>query len=189
MKSKIFMTLLIFLGLRALSLSQEARIKEDKYLMTGLESSNYKKLEILVEGLPSDARKIGLTRKQIETKCELRLRQAGIIPTDITDPYKGVALCVSISVVNQAFSIRLSLNRLVYFEVMEKFYSKNLVPTWESEILGTHGGKSRLIIDSLDGLLDKFLNEYLKVNQKWEFNSAISLKGIYGSKVLSKNIG
>ncbi len=47
---------------------------------SGLETANYKHVAVVVEGLPADARRIGLTKDRIRTRVELRLRSAGLTP-------------------------------------------------------------------------------------------------------------
>ena len=38
--------------------------------------------------------------------------------------------------------------------------------TWSQGTTGTHGGNAEFIIGGVDALLDEFLNEYLKTNQR-----------------------
>lgn len=47
---------------------------------SGLEVSDYRKLKLHVEPLPTDNEVIGLTQKKLQTACEVRLKRAGIEP-------------------------------------------------------------------------------------------------------------
>lgn len=133
-----------------------------KFSLNGLETSNYKNVSLLIESLTEDAEKIGLTEERIKTKCELRLRQSGLNPSS---DRRFEHLYVNISVVSQALNIRIDFKRPVLFEVGKKRYRK-MASTWCESITGTHGDNPEFIIQSLNELLDMFLNEYLKANSK-----------------------
>ena len=132
---------------------------------TGLETANYKHVAVLVEGLTgADAGSMGLTKDRIQTRVELRLRSAGLIPGKASSKSKTY-LYVLIGVVRKAHSISVRYRRGVSFITGDQQYRKSAT-TWNVASVGTHGGEAAYIINALDKYLDEFLNEYLKVNQK-----------------------
>jgi hypothetical protein len=133
-----------------------------QYSRTGLEANNPKRLDILIEELTKEAYDIGLTTEKLRTKCELRLRQAGIEPIDSLG--SSTYLYLNCNIVGAAYNIFLSLNRRVKFEVGDKTYNKDACSTWTSGTTGTHGWNGNNLIGELDNLLDLFLNDYLKAN-------------------------
>ena len=131
------------------------------YSETGLEW-NSKDIEILVEHLPDNARSIGLTADRIQTKCESRLRQAGLNIVDESS-HLPIFLYVSVNLFGNSFNIDLHFNRIVnYLSGGDKMYWK-YAATWHTSMTGT-SDNAEYILQSLDGQLDKFLNDYLKAN-------------------------
>jgi len=131
---------------------------------SGLETANYKYVTVLVEDVSADARSIGLTRDLIQTRVELRLRSAGLTPSkDITK--NRVFLYVQVNVQRDTFSTSVEYQRLVESPTGNRRY-RYFATTWESASIGTHARSRVYIMNTLDQLLDEFLNEYLKANQK-----------------------
>ncbi len=131
---------------------------------SGLETANYKSVAVLVEDLPAGAGRIGLTKDRIRTRVELRLRSAGLTPGN--DSSKNHALLyVNINVGNGAFSTSVEYNRRVEFTTGNRRYG-SFGTTWTAASTGTHGRDAAYIVNWLDQHLDKFLNAYLKANQK-----------------------
>ena len=160
MKAAILISLLVFLSFQmadAQSQKQEFSVSE-----SGLEAPNYKTVQILIIGNGLD--KIGLTEERIWTECELRLRQANLNPipkAKLPLHYLGI----SVAVADGAFAIQVEFTRPVTFMVDGKEYW-TLGTTWIRNSAGTHGRDPEFIIQSLDGRLDYFLDEYLKANAK-----------------------
>ena len=138
------------------------RSQTPTYSKTGLELDG-KDIQILVESLPNDAKKFGVTEDRIKTKCELRLRLVGLNLVDVWRSPPAV-LYINVSAVGNAFSIDLYFDRTLNFMVGAKEMFKDNVPTWHEDILGTDNGESDYVIQALDVLLDKFLNDLLKAN-------------------------
>ncbi len=131
---------------------------------SGLETAKYKYIFIILERLGSEASNIGLTFDSIYTRVELRLRSAGLTP-DIEGKNDDSYLYVNVFVVGAAYTVAVRYERRVIFTAGDQqyiYYS----PTWESASIGTHARSRVYIMNALDQQLDKFLNEYLKVNQK-----------------------
>ncbi len=132
---------------------------------SGLETANYKSVEVLIESLNTDARSIGLTEDRLRTRVELRLRSAGLTPVNPRFSLELPHLYVNINVIGDAFSILVEYRRQVDFITGNRQY-RYLATTWRYGNAGTHGRDAAYITNALDEVLDKFLNEYLKANQK-----------------------
>ena len=129
---------------------------------TGLESANYKTVDLIIALTGGDTDRIGgLTKDMIQTRVELRLRSVGLTPVSVSHnrPY----LRVQISVQGNSFDIDIEYVRLVTYRIVGKAFSIAAV-TWNKGSIGT-AYDSAIVISSLDRLLDTFLNAYLKANQ------------------------
>ncbi len=128
---------------------------------------DYKKLPILIEEIESNT--LGVTKDSIRTKTELRLRQANIRPSDSAShapPSDEYYLYVNIGLFDGAFVVQLEFQRSATWELPDGNLSRPLhLTTWSAVSFGRYGSSSTFIIEQLDGLLDKFLNAYLKANQ------------------------
>lgn len=172
--SKIYI-LMLTISILCIALSVNAKEKKNNFWSwislyvnakesnNGLESPTRKKLNLLITLSMKDAKGLYLTEERIQTKCELRLREAGINPDE---KFLGEYLAINIDVFKMVYVISIEFLRPVLFSVGETVYKQEIVPTWRTENFGTHGNDPEFIIQSLDSLLDKFLNEYLKVNPK-----------------------
>ena len=139
--------------------------KKSKISLNGLEMSDYKKVRIMIE-IQDKASKIGLTEERVRTRCESRLRQAGLQPVvskDLKDLFDR--LVIRIHVISNAFAVDTRFNRAILFEVEGTPYSM-VAPTWYHSGTGTHSGNPEYIIQVLDQTLDLFLTDYLKANVK-----------------------
>lgn len=139
---------------------------------TGLEADNFREVPVSVLTLPDAVLATGLTREQVQTEVEERLRMAGLDPVAGESRPLGPALGVRISGLANAFGIDLSFMRVVPF-VAETDRSQAAstypvrtvwAPTWSNGITGLHGGKADFIVNALDGQLDAFLEAYLEAN-------------------------
>lgn len=116
-------------------------------------------MDLLVEDLPSDAVDIDLTKERIQTMAESRLRAARLY-----DDAQRIApsLHISINVVGVAFNISVTYWKLVYEPASELFAPAT---TWQLKGSGTHGGDAGYILQGLSEYLDRFVLEYLRVNE------------------------
>jgi len=133
-----------------------------KPCQSGLEVSDYRRLKIFVEDLPASTEVPCLTKDKLQTKCDLRLKQAGIEPVADKDEY----LCVKVELVRGAYAMTLRLVRPVLFKTNKIVYRKPGAGTWRRQIVGLHAGNAQYIFEGLDSLLDDFISEYLKANSK-----------------------
>ncbi len=112
-----------------------------------------------VAELPPDAKRINLTEKAIINSMESRLRSANIFSD------KSVYnLSVGINIVGNAFSINLG-----FFKILRDKHFPELVgiaSSWQTGMTGIHSGRADFILSSISRLVDEFLVEYFRVNEK-----------------------
>lgn len=114
-------------------------------------------VSLVVEHLPSDATAVSLTRERIRTLAESRLRAARL--------FSGPALqylYVNVNVSGPAFSTRIAFNKRVFDPVSRETGS---AATWNAGVTGRHGGNGGYIMQHLSEALDRFVLEYLRVNE------------------------
>ncbi len=127
-------------------------------------------MTLVVETLNDQAKKIGLSMTQVETAARSRLRAARMYSEE-----RGVGwFYVQILVVKWAFAINIK-----YFKLLKDQASGhlNFAPTWSSGSAGMHGNDGTYIFSSLGRHIDKFIDEYLRVNESacqtsWKGSSA-----------------
>lgn len=139
----------------------QSQLDFDRISKSGLEVSNYKSLGLLIESLPEYAKKMGLMKENIQTRCELQLRQAGIRPTPEKDEY----LYVNIALTDESYNISLSLERPVYFKANGMVHITT-GSTWVYGAIGSYGNRAEYLLKSIEKVIAVFINEYLKNNQK-----------------------
>lgn len=101
----------------------------------------------------------GLSEESIETAVNSRLRSARIY----TSTLSGNALLVSIQVVGAAFSVDVALLKSVYDSHSgESFFTA----TWRADATGTHGRDAQYIRGAVAEYMDRFVDEYLRVNEQ-----------------------
>lgn len=118
-------------------------------------------LELVVESLHPSAADIRLTEGDIITTVRSRLRGARIYTaknTRLGDLY----LYVNIAVVGLAFSISVQLKQTVLNPVLDTY---GTATTWSTGSIGTHGTDAGYILQSLGQHADRFVDEYLAVNE------------------------
>lgn len=112
---------------------------------------------IVVESLPTEAARIGLTTQSLRTALESRLRAARLY-----DEIPYSYLYLNVNLVGAAFNISLEYNRRIC-------HSGDLcghATTWSVSSVGTHGkGNAGFIRTAISEHMDSFLVEYLKVNE------------------------
>lgn len=116
---------------------------------TGLECVGYDSLRVVII-FEDSTRTSGLSESRIETKVQLRLRQAGIRPVQENTE----VLTIDVTVVADIFHVVLSFNRIV-----------NYATTWTYGGCGSAGRNFEYVLQGLDQFMDVFLNDYLAANQ------------------------
>ncbi|MCY3536197.1 MAG: hypothetical protein F4162_03245 [Synechococcus sp. SB0676_bin_10] len=100
------------------------------------------------------------TQDAVRRAVTSRLRSARLF----NDQEEDLFLHVHVHVVGPAFSIGVELNK----RLTDELYSglSFLAPSWQTSSTGTSGNGSSYIISSLGQALDRFIDEYLRVNEK-----------------------
>ena len=109
-------------------------------------------------GLGDDAEKISLSKEAIETAIRSRMRAARIY----SENTKNIFLYVNVIIVGNAFNITAELRKVATDQA-----SSNIgwAATWDIGLTGTHGNNANFIISSVAQVTDKFIDEYLRVNE------------------------
>ena len=127
-----------------------------------------KGVKVIVEALPTDAERNGLTKSAIQTDIELKLRQAGIpvLNTGDADLFVSVSILADRDIAIWPFMITVGLGQDGAL-VRDSSISLPLVVTWEVSSFG-HVGKQNLrsVRDNVKDHVDSFINAYLVMNPK-----------------------
>ena len=115
-------------------------------------------MALVVENLPDDAADIGLTRERIQTIAESRLRAARLYDVDVLSPY----LHIHVRVLSRSFSIEIAFKKRL-FDAESTYFG--VATTWNRSGLGTHGGAASYVLQHLSEFLDRFILDYLRVNE------------------------
>ncbi len=126
---------------------------------TGVELPKGAPIPVLVEHVPPDAEKFGLTREYIRTQVDLRLRRNGLTPKESTN--EDYYVYINVNVVGPAFSWRVGFTRVVYYRVEGKWY-RGGADTYSKGGMGTHARGREFIMDSVLAGLDTLCNEIHK---------------------------
>ena len=128
---------------------------------------NCKDLSVAV--FVKDNSKLGITKEEIRTKVELRLRQANIRPREDMGSsekmYDIPSLQVSVITVDSAFNVDIDFVRYVTWALPNGEITGYWHPTWKNGWTGIHLHDRAYLLSQIDDLMDSFLNAYLKANQ------------------------
>ncbi len=116
-----------------------------------------------------EASKIRLTRLRVRTMAESRLRAARIYNglTEAGAPVGAPALSVRVDTLDDGppvVSFGVSLVKDLDDPVTGLRWG---VHTWERSHYGVHGGDAGFVMQALSETLDRFILEYLRVNEAW----------------------
>ncbi len=115
---------------------------------------------LVVEDLNKEAADIGLTQKRIQTTVESRLRGGRIYLDGYAD---DIYLYVQVTVVGRAFSVLFQFNKAMTDPLSGEI---GRPITWQDSGVGTTGGDAGYILQGVGELADRFVTEYLRVNEK-----------------------
>ena len=113
-------------------------------------------INLVVEYLSEDAKKIGLTRETIINSVESRLRSARIYNKNGLE-----FLYVKVSVGRNAYSYDTEFRKWAI-----SYGESGKAITWSIGGSGTHGGNAGYILPLISQSIDRFIVEYLRVNEK-----------------------
>ena len=118
-------------------------------------------MRLVVADLPSDAKEIGLNRDRLRFAAESRLRSARL-HTDSRAESASALLSIRAGVLGMSFYVQLGYAKMVSDHASGR---EGLAETWNAGGYGTHGKDAGYILQALSGYLDRFLAEYLRVNE------------------------
>ena len=120
-------------------------------------------MRLVVEDLPGGAADIDLTEERVQTLAKNRLRAARLYNEAAhLYLYVRVGVLVSENLHAGAYSVRVSFNKYLNDGALDL---NGFAETWNSGSYGTHVGDAGYILQSLSEHLDKFILEYLRVNE------------------------
>lgn len=126
-----------------------------------------KGIAVLVEDLTPDAERDGITKSQLQTDVELRLRQSGILVTQTASEYLyvNVNALKSRETTGYVYSVQLDFMQPV---AILRTGQRASAGTWD---VGTVGlvpvaRASQVVRETVRDRVDEFINAYLSVNPK-----------------------
>ena len=119
-------------------------------------------VELTVEDLSPDATKIGLTKESIQAAVESRLRSARLYDSEAAGT-ADTDLYVNVMVLSSAFFVELKY-RKPFHDLLSN--QSGWATTWHDGALGTHGKNAGYILSAIAKYMDRFLVEFLRVNEK-----------------------
>ncbi len=113
---------------------------------------------LVVENLHKDAVDIGLTKDTITVAARSRLRSARLYQAGRGVPF----LAISVNIVGAAHGILVTYSKWVHDRASGLSRGASL---WDSASTGTHGGDPHYVLSSVNQHVDRFIDEYLRVNE------------------------
>lgn len=113
-------------------------------------------MRLIVERLDEDAADINLSRETIIEAVSSRLTAARLL-----DDNKSVYVYVRVGVAGNIFSINIDYRKGVEDLATGEVF---LTTTWSIAGIGSHGMDAEYILSALPRYLDRFIDEYLRVN-------------------------
>jgi hypothetical protein len=169
--------ILLLAGLLLVLMAPEAHPSKDSDLLKGLTG-----LWVLVERVKPDLERDGVTKAQLTTRVQIKLRQAGIKVLDVDElekmPIKeGLKIASAPALYLDVDSIKIKDSPLYAYslslEVLETVILKRdkkievLAGTWKQKAMGYCGvERLRSVYDGVDDMVNMFINDYLAANPK-----------------------
>jgi len=140
---------------------------EDKEI-TRLTLRGIKEVNVVIESIEPEIQNLGLTQAQVKADVEAKLREANItVAPDVQRGRPAVYLYVQVirpeRIERLFYSVSLSLLQNVVLERDPNV--KTNTDTWLVRMLGMSSGVEAIRSD-IRSLLDQFIEDYRKVNQK-----------------------
>ena len=163
---------LLFLGFLISASVQvdELRAEQEEFVDTYSKQfeffNNCEQIGLIVQKQEKSS-EVDLTEKAITNSVESRLRSARIFADGASDSF----LAVNVQIVGDAYNVSVGLGK----SLEDHRFSKHLSPlplvgpayTWHMASTGTHAGQGGFILSQLSQIVEEFLVEYFKVNQKY----------------------
>ena len=152
MRRLLLPTVALALVLAAPAGAAEKVTEQDRFEL----SNGCRPMDLVVETLPKAATDIGLTGEAVIVAVRSRLRAARLYDDDAS-----ASLWVSINAAGVAHGIIVG-----YFKPVRDEASgiSQIAMTWFTGSTGMHGRNSSYVLSAVTGRVDKFIDEYLRVN-------------------------
>ena len=160
MKMVAFAWLTIAVALPALGQDYDIQEQLDRFNLW----NDCRPIDLVIENLSDGAAEIGLELEDIEIAARSRMRSARLYteeaptPQSLEDYHR---LYINVAVVGNAFNISIEYDKYVHHLPSD---GANLATTWDTGGTGTHGQDANYIISTLSQYMDRFIDEYLRVN-------------------------
>ena len=145
------------LALTAASASASEVSDQDRFQLW----NDCRPMRLVVEGMPDDAAAIGLTEDAITVAARSRLRAARIY-TEARSEAAWSYSYINVNAVGPAYRISVRYHKCVNDLATLR---EGAATTWVSGSTGTHGRDPTYISSNLAEHIDKFIDEYLRVNE------------------------
>ena len=156
----------IFAMLVASLIGRTATAQEIVQSREGLEVADYKTVPVLIEFPNQQAQNMGLTRDRISARVNLELRKHGLKGIDAEEnKARDHYLYVVVHVAGAGFAIDLAFCRRITFVSSGTLYSAN-GKTWSRLTAGPAERGTDYILGTLPPVLELFVSDYLKANDK-----------------------
>ena len=106
-----------------------------------------------------DMKNVGLTKDRVQFAVESRLRGARLLRSGTVS---APLLQVRVGVTRTMYDVNMGYYKRLWDPLTDRY---GLAETWTAGSVGTHGSKADDIVSKLSELLDKFLTNYLRVNE------------------------
>ncbi len=152
-------------ALTAMAMSSLATVQAEESDEDILDSERFQLFDecapmwLFVTDLNSDASEIGLTKEAIEVAAESRLRSARLYTSEVVTRN---GLGIEVGVVGSAFLVSLDYIKLTCDPRLDICIHS---ATWQAGSFGTHTGDASFVLSAVSQHMDKFLAEYLRVNE------------------------
>lgn len=128
---------------------------------------------MIIESLPRDVERQGLTGKALLMDAERRLKKAGIhvlTPNESTEIESLNLFDINVTAMNHEqnqYTILIKVSLYQDIELPKNPSFKGQAPTWIAELLGTESGKNlSAVIVKTGKLIDDFIHDYKLVNTR-----------------------
>jgi hypothetical protein len=125
--------------------------------------SDYKTVKLVIEDI-EPPNSTTLTKEAVQNRAELRMRAAGLKPVSVVGPAPFRYLYINVNLIRSSYGVSVEFYRWAFWETASGKTGSGYVSVWDNSIIGNPPDSGR-ILNALDGLMDDFLNAYLKANQ------------------------
>jgi len=157
---------LLVLVLSLLAVSPIISSEPEKKSLAGISGMN-----LIIETLDDVALEAGLSKEQLKTDVEQKLRLAEIEVDSKSSPY--VYVWINCALPKSASGQEMGYVAMVHVEFKQEVYvlgnsHRMYAPTWESSLLiwGSQSGFEDDARKRVRDLMDQFINDYISVNRK-----------------------